>query len=84
MERNRTNQENTGVSFNQILEAIAKGVEARLKRILVLNIVTLETIRIARKLHIPEEEIQEWRTSRFYRSESIEPPFFLRNTEEEK
>ncbi len=58
--------------FTQILEAIARGVEARLARTVVLKMVTIETMCIARKLHIPEEEIQEWRSSRWYRLKSAE------------
>jgi hypothetical protein len=56
--------------YSQTLEAIAKGVETRLLRTIIVNIVTLETIRIARKMHIPEGEIQEWRSLRCYKSKS--------------
>lgn len=56
------------MTYSQTLEAIAKGVETRLHRTLIVNIVTLETIRIARKLHISEDEIQEWRSSRCFQS----------------
>ena len=72
IEGSETNQEIQCMPFTQILEAIARGVEARLARTVVVKMVTLETICVARKLHIPEEEIQEWRSSRCYRSESDE------------
>jgi hypothetical protein len=84
IERNETNQEVQPISFAQILEAIAKGVETRLKRTVVVNVVTLETIYIARKLHIPEEEIQEWRSSRCFRSESAKDYPFPQSMEVEK
>ena len=66
-----TTQESRHTAHSQILEAIAKGVETRLLRTVIVNIVTIESMCIARKLHIPEKEIQEWRSSRFFRSESI-------------
>ena len=72
IERSETTQEVQSMLFTQLLEAIAKGVEARLARTLILKMVTIETICIARKLRIPEEEIQEWRSSRCFRSESVE------------
>ena len=53
----------------RILDAIAKGVEARLVRSSIAKIVTLETINIAQKFHIPEKEIQEWYSSRCRRAE---------------
>ena len=83
-ERNETNQEVQPISFTQILEAIARGVENRLKRTVVANVVTLETIYIARKLHIPEEEIQEWRSSRCYRVKSYEDSSFIQKMGEEE
>lgn len=73
-ERNETTQEVQRIPFSQILSAIATGVEARLTRTVVANMVTVETICVARKLHIPEDEIQEWRSSRCYRSEPGEQP----------
>src|SRR4030042_680092 len=72
IEHSETNQEVQSMPFTRILEAIARGVEARLARTEVVKMVTIETMCIARKLHIPEEEIQEWRSSRCYRSESAE------------
>lgn len=84
IEHNEINQEIQPISFVQILEAIARGVETRLKRTIVVNIVTLETISIARKLHIPEEEIQEWRSSRCFRTESVKDYPFSQNMEVEK
>lgn len=75
IERSETTQEVQSMLFTQILEAIAKGVEARLARTLILKMVTIETICIARKLHIPEEEIQEWRSSRCSRSDLIEQKY---------
>jgi hypothetical protein len=65
------------IPYSQILEAIAKGVEARLLRTVIVNVVTIESMCIARKLNIPEEEIQEWRSSRFSRSQTIEDCSFL-------
>jgi hypothetical protein len=86
MERSKTTQEVQGMPFAQLFEAIARGVEARLARTEVLKIVTIETMCIARKLHIPEEEIQEWRSSRCYRSESTEQTncLFLQSMGERK
>jgi len=80
-EYHETKQKNQPITFSPILEAIAKGVEARLIRLVIANIVTLETMRIARKLHIPEEEIQEWRSSRFYRPESDRKIPFLKDVD---
>jgi hypothetical protein len=75
IERSETTQEVQSMLFTQLLEAIAKGVETRLARTLILKMVTIETICIARKLHIPEEEIQEWRSSRCSRSDLIEQKY---------
>jgi len=72
IEGSETTQEVQRMPFTQILEAIARGVEAKLARTVVIKMGTFETMCIARKLHIPEEEIQEWRSSRCYRSESAE------------
>src|SRR4030043_401065 len=82
MERSEATQEVQSMPFARILEAIARGVEARLARTEVVKMVTIETMCIARKLHIPEEEIQEWRSSRCYRSESVEGCSFLQSMRE--
>lgn len=81
IERKETKHKVQPTSYVQILEAIAKGVESRLKRTVIINIVTLETIFIARKLQIPEKEIQEWRTSRCYHSGSTKDQSFSQNIE---
>jgi hypothetical protein len=80
----KKNQEIQHIPSTQILEAIAKGVEARLVGTIVVNMVTIETICIARKLHISEEAIQEWLASRFSRSETVEDGSFLPNKGEGK
>jgi len=67
------------MTYSQTLEAIAKGVETRLLRTIIINIVTLETIRIARKMHIPEREIQEWRSLRCYQSKAGKKTSTLQN-----
>jgi hypothetical protein len=72
MEYSETTQEVQSMPFSQILEAIAKGVEARLVRTVIVKVATVETMFIARKLHIPEEEIQKWRSLKYYRSESAD------------
>jgi hypothetical protein len=69
---NGMNQETSPIPFSRILEAVAKGVELRLVRTVVAEMVTFETIFLARKLEIPEEEIQEWCSSRYFRSISTE------------
>lgn len=83
-ELNKINQKNSLTPFSGVLEAIASGVETRLRRTIVRNIVTLETIYIARKMHIPEEDIQEWRTSRYHKSNSTQnhsaPPIIKEET----
>jgi hypothetical protein len=84
MGRSETTQKVQRMPFSRILEAIAKGVEARLVRIVVAEIVTLETIHIARKLDIPEEEIQEWRSSRCHKVELSEASPFLQSVREMK
>jgi hypothetical protein len=66
------NQGASPIPFSQILEAVAKGVELRLVRTVMAKIVTLETIYLTCELDIPEEEIQEWRSSRYFRSKSTE------------
>ena len=65
-------QKSRHLLHSQMLESIAKGVEARLVRTVIHNIVIIESMHIARKLHIPEQEILEWRSARFHRSELIQ------------
>jgi cellobiose phosphorylase len=84
---NKHNEINQGASlvpFSRILEAVAKGVELRLIRTIVAEMVTFETINLARKLEIPEEEIQEWSFSRYFSSISTEKAdySFLHNMRE--
>jgi hypothetical protein len=67
----------SSIPFSQILEALAKGVELRLVRTVVANMVTFETIFLARKLDIPEEEIQGWCSSRYQTKELSEDSPFL-------
>jgi len=58
-------QEGTQQGYGNIeLDAIAKGVEARLQRTLFRNLVIDQTACIARKMRIPEEEINQWRSFR--------------------
>ncbi len=67
------------MKYSNTLNAIAKGIETRLVDTIIVNIVTLETIKIARKLHIPEEEIQEWRSTRCCQSRVDKVPSILKN-----
>lgn len=67
------------MKYSNTLEAIAKGIETRLVNTVIVNIVTLETIKIARKLHIPEEEIQEWRSTRCCQPKGDKIPAFLKS-----
>ena len=67
------------MEYSQTLDAIAKGVETRLVRSIITNLVTLETLRIARLLDIPEEEIQEWRSFRCCKSRTENPPGILKS-----
>lgn len=76
------NRKVSRVPFSQILEAIAKGVEARLVCSSLIKLVTLETINIAQKLHIPEEEIQVWYSSRCLRVKLFEESPFIQDMRE--
>jgi hypothetical protein len=73
------NREVSQMPFFRMLEAIAKGVELRLVRTVVANIVTSETIYIARELDIPEEEIKVWRSLRFHKEKLSEAHPFLKS-----
>jgi hypothetical protein len=75
--REEMNQDASPIPFPRILEAVAKGVELRLVLTVVAEMVTFETIFLARKLEIPEEEIQEWCSSRYHEKELTgDRPFF--------
>jgi hypothetical protein len=80
------NQGASPIPFSQILEAVAKGVEFRLVRTVVVNMVTFEIMCIAKKLHIPEEEIQEWQSLKYFRSNSTDKTdyCFLQNIGEKE
>jgi hypothetical protein len=79
---NEMNREVSHMSFSQMLEAIAKGVELRLAHTVVAKIVTLETIYIARELDVPEEDIKEWRSLRFHKEEISEASPFITSIRE--
>jgi hypothetical protein len=51
-------------SFDQLLDAIAIGVEAQLGYSPISGMVTDRTVTIAQQMRIPKREIQKWRSSR--------------------
>ncbi len=81
---NGVNRDTTRILFSRILDAIAKGVETRLVRTTVAKMVILETLHVARKLDIPEEEIQEWRSSRHLKAELSESSICCQSMDELK
>lgn len=67
MNNNRETPDKSGRSYLQKMDAIAAGVQERIKETGFTRRVTDETVNIARSLGVPEPEIERWVSYRLAR-----------------